>query len=124
MLTVKELLERHSFFDMAIIRHGFTDYMRDYEILIGSGYPASEEIHRYQFVGCVEASYRSNIRPTTIVKSLPDEYVLSGPDYPDIDDPPGFIWDVRYSNAYPGLDYIDNGERAKHWSQLLDSIGN
>ncbi len=36
MTTVKELLEREDFFDAAVIRHGFTDYIRDYELIIGA----------------------------------------------------------------------------------------
>jgi hypothetical protein len=35
-LTVKELLECENIIDAAIMRHGFTDYMRDYEIIVGA----------------------------------------------------------------------------------------
>jgi hypothetical protein len=36
MITVKELLKREDFFNAAIVRHGFTDYMRDYEIIVAA----------------------------------------------------------------------------------------
>ena len=119
MSTVKELLEREDFFDAAILRHGFTDYIRDYEIIVGArNGPPNTDVHKYQFVGCVEAHYETKLGQT-FTQSLSDEYVYSGPDYPEKDVPDGFIWGVRFADAYPGLTYVENGERAKHWSQLL-----
>ena len=55
----------------------------------------------------------------TFAASLPDEFVLSGPDYPDKPDPDGFIWGVRYSTAYPGLTYVEGSARAKSWSNAV-----
>ena len=121
MLTVKNLLEREDFFDGAILRHGFTDYIRDYEIIVGGrNGPPYKDVHKYQFIGCVEAVYTSKIRPEAITQSLSDEFVYSGPDYPDKDDPKGFIWGVRYSNAYPGWAYSENGKQAKRWTKLMN----
>src|SRR6185503_6080800 len=120
MLTVRELIERESFFDAAILRHGFTDYMRDYELIVaGRNGPPANDIHRYLFVGCAEAVYQTAINPKYFTPSLPDEFVLSGPDYPDKDDPDGFIWGVRWAAAYPGLSYRADGERAGYWSDQL-----
>ncbi len=119
-ITVKELLQREDFFDAAIMRHGFTDYMRDYEIIVGGrNGPPNTDVHKYQFIGCVEAEYRTSLDPQTFAQSLPDKFVYSGPDYPYEQVPKGFIWGVRYSNAYPGLRYLDNRERARHWSHLM-----
>jgi hypothetical protein len=120
MLTVKALLERESFFDAAIIRHGFTDYMRDYEIIVvGRAGPPAADIHRYLFVGCAEAVYQTAISPKYFGPSLPDDFVFSGPDYPEKKDPQGFIWGVRYANAYPGLSYRLGGERSAYWTAHL-----
>jgi|SRR5215471_9959911 len=119
MNSVKELLEREGFFDAAILRHGFTDYIRDYEIIVGGrNGPPNTDVHKYQFVGCVEAHYETKLRQT-FTQSLPDEFVFSGPDYPDKPDPDGFIWGVRFADVYPGLTYVENGERAAYWSQLV-----
>jgi len=120
MNSVKELLERENFFDAAIVRHGFTDYIRDYEIIVAarSG-PPNTDVHKYQFVGCVEARYKTLLGPD-FTKSLSDEFVYSGPDYPEKPDPDGFIWGVRFAEAYPGLTYLENGERAAHWSRALE----
>ena len=120
MLTVRELLERESFFDAAILRHGFVDYMRDYQLIVSArNGPPYTDVHRYLFVGCVEAVYQSAIAPEHLPRSLPDDLVYSGPDYPDKDDPDGFIWGVRYANAYPGLSYIADGKRAAYWRDRL-----
>jgi hypothetical protein len=50
---------------------------------------------------------------------LPDEFVYSGPDYPDKEEPDGFIWGVRFAEAYPGMEYLETGERAAYWSGLM-----
>ena len=121
MLTVKQLLEREDFFDAAIVRHGFTDYMRDYEVYVSArNGPPNTDNHLYQFVGCVEAVYKTELSPELFNMSLPDEFVLSGPDYPDKDDPDGFIWGVRFAETYPGWTYVENGDRAQEWSKRLN----
>ena len=119
MLTVRELLEREDFYDAAVLRHGFVDYMRDYEVVVSGRGPPRTDVHRYLFVGCVEAVCQSAIAPETLAASLPDEFVHSGPDYPAKDDPPGFIWGVRWACAEPGVSYVADGERARHWGALL-----
>jgi hypothetical protein len=113
MNSVQALLERDALYDVALLKHGFTDYMRDYEIVVSGG----RDFHRYQFIGCVEASCKTTVRPATFVESLSDDFVYSGPDYPGKDDPQGFIWGVRYSNAC--ISYAEAGERAAHWSRVL-----
>jgi hypothetical protein len=119
MATVKQRLEANSFFDAAIVRHGFVDYMRDYELLVSGREPPHTDWHRYQFVGCVEARTVTALKPEYFVASLPDDFVYSGPDYPEKDDPPGFIWGVRFSSAYPGLTYVDESAKVREWSARL-----
>lgn len=118
--TVQERLEAESFFDAAIVRHGFVDYMRDYEILVaGRGAHPRDDWHRYHFTGCVEAHCCTTLSPEVLAGSLGDEFVFSGPDYPERPEPDGFIWGVRWSCAYPGLKYIEGGARSAAWSQCL-----
>lgn len=120
MDTTAQLLARESFFDAAILKHGFTDYMRDYEIVVsGRGEPPLTDVHRYHFVGCVEAAYESAIEPTVMAKSMDDRCVYAGPDHPATVEPDGFIWGVRWANAYPGLTYVEHGVRAAAWSARL-----
>jgi hypothetical protein len=125
-LTVKEVLEREDISSAVILRHGFTDYMRDYEIIVGSrDGPPRTDIHIYQFIGCVEASYSTALgrcfeEPTSIFgESINDEFVFSGPDYPEKNDPDGFIWGVRYAEVLSGWNYYENSKRARTWSQRI-----
>jgi hypothetical protein len=120
MLTVRELLEREDFFDAAILRHGFVDYMRDYEVIVGGrDGPPHTDVHRYLFVGCAEAVCQTAVDPQHFAPSLPDDFVLSGPDYPERDDPDGFVWGVRWAVVYPGATYVPDGERAREWAARL-----
>jgi hypothetical protein len=119
MITVKELLKREDFFDAAIMRHGFTDYMRDYEIIVAArNGPPNTDVHKYQFIGCVEAHYQTKLKGA-FAQSLSDEFVYAGPDYPDKGEPDGFIWGVRFAEAYPGMEYLETSARAEYWSGLM-----
>jgi hypothetical protein len=111
---VKAMLERDQPDDVALLRHGFTDYMRDYEVVFSF---AGQELYRYHFVGCVEADCQTTLRPVDFVASLSDQFVYSGPDYPDTPDPDGFIWGVRYSNAQ--ISYVEDGAIAARWAIAL-----
>src|SRR5262245_48375694 len=118
-LTVRQLLDRESIADATICRHGFTDYMRDYDVIVGArNGPPNTDLHRYQFIGCVEARYET-VLEKWFNQSISDDFVLSGPDYPEKDDPDGFIWGVRFSVPQVGFEYIENGERAKYWSEKI-----
>lgn len=119
MTTVKELLEQNDFYDYAIVRHGFTDYMRDYEIIVHFGFHSGNALEKYQFVGCIEATYSSALSPRVLAQSLADENVLAGPGTVKGDLPEGYIWGVRYAAVDPGWRYVENGERAMQWSKLM-----
>jgi hypothetical protein len=112
--VVEAQLHSDSPWDVFLLRHGFTDYMRDYEVVVSF---AGRDLHRYQFVGCVEAVCQTAVRPGAFAASLSDEFVYSGPDYPDKDDPEGFIWGARYSNA--SIAYVQSSPRAAQWSASL-----
>lgn len=118
MPTVQEILKREGFSDAAILRHGFTDYMRDYEIIVDArnGLP-NTDLHKYQFIGCVEVHYQTRVSPLIFTESLPDEFGDSGPDYPEKEDPDGFIWDVRYLTAH--WVYLEESDRSKYWSKVM-----
>ncbi len=125
-LTVEALLERESITDAVILRHRFTDYMRDYEVILGArNGPPNTGIYKDQFVGCAEAVCLTKLvrtfhEPTSSFGlSLADEVVFAGPDYPEKNDPKGFIWGVRFAEVISGWDYAENGKQAKFWSQAI-----
>ncbi|HLP80586.1 MAG TPA: hypothetical protein VK141_01180 [Nitrosomonas sp.] len=124
MPTVKEVLERESIFDAAILKHGFTDYMRDYELIVQCRIDQELDIvYKYHFIGCVEAHYETAFG-SDYKKSLSDNHVLSlDEDFPVEEEPEeGFFWGTRWAGVYPGLQYIENGDRALYWSKQLGRI--
>jgi hypothetical protein len=114
-MTVRDLLQRERFDCAAILRHGFTDYMRDYEVIVAARGRPWTDVHKYQFVGCVEAYYETNIGEH-INQCLSDDFIYCK-DYPDKPEPKGFIWGVRWSEGT--LTYVEDGERAKYWSEII-----
>lgn len=97
----------------ALIRHGFTDYMRDYEVIVGGILMPADgyDYHSYHFVGCREAHIISNVESRTFDASLSDENV-SWFDDREKDQPDGFIWGVRSSET-EGFEFseLKNGLR-------------
>jgi hypothetical protein len=128
-MDVREKLDAFSFFDGAILGHGFTDYMRDYDIVAevdGSGNREGPGRYRYRFTHCVQASYATNLRDDTWRKSWSDAY--TGATYWDQNgEPEGydsfvFLWGVRWAGAYPGLIYLEDSTAASDWSQRLGRL--
>jgi hypothetical protein len=120
-MGVKEKLDSHSFFDGAILSHGFTPYMRDYELVAEvDGTDNKEGAGRfcYRFTYCVQVGY---------ITSLPDAGWLAAWDdvYTDYarwkqaGGPVGFVWGVAWASAYPGLVYLEGSATANSWSERL-----
>lgn len=120
-MTVKEKLDTYSFDDGVILSHGFTSYMRDYEILaeVSNGYhKEGAGRYSYRFTHCVHASYNTSVRDDTWRISWSD--ILT--DYQrwnDADTPEGFVWGVCWAEIYPGLTYLEESKAAADWSQRL-----
>jgi hypothetical protein len=69
-------------FDFAVMSHGFTSYMRDYDVVIEvpairadgrSSY--IEGRYRYGFTHCVAAVVKTNVPPETWRTSSSDEFI-------------------------------------------------
>jgi hypothetical protein len=121
MTSVFEKIDQENFLASPIIRHGFTDYMRDYEVIVvGRRGEPFDDVHRYLFVGCVEACVATGVEPKTYASSIGDEFVYAGPDYPDRPEPDGYIWGVRYSSGLAGIECKPDGARSAEWSRKTD----
>jgi hypothetical protein len=112
-------------FDSGIVSHGFTPYMRDYDVVAdvpalrrdGSG-SYIEGRYRYRFTHCVEAYVQTKVPPGTWQKSWTDEFI----DYSAwkaAGEPDGFVWGVEWAEAYPGVETVRSSESAASWSQSL-----
>lgn len=107
-------------FDGAIVHHGYTDYIRDYEVIVyvtagpSTGIPPAHL--RYLFKYCVAAEVQTTVSPNTWRCSL-DERLVDREIGPDLD---GFVWAVRWQSLYPGAEVVADSERARSWA---DQIG-
>jgi hypothetical protein len=107
-------------FDGALVYHGYSDYMRDYEVIVyvtadpRIGIPP---VHlRYLFKYCVAAEVKTAVSPDIWRRSL-DERLTDRKIGPDLD---GFVWAVRWQPLYPGAEVVADSERARSWA---DEIG-
>jgi len=106
-------------FDQALVYHGFTDYMRDYELI---AYCTADprtgirpEYVRYLFTHCVEAHVRSSVSEPNWALSL-DERLIDYETGVDLD---GFVWGVKWHCLYPGLTLVADSARTDGWSSAL-----
>jgi hypothetical protein len=106
-------------FDQAVVYHGFTDYMRDYEVIVYAAAAPSTGIPpanlRYLFRYCVEVDVRTAVRPEVWKQSLDDRLT----DFDTGKDLEGFVWGVKWQNLYPGATVVDNSSRAQAWAESL-----
>ncbi|MDO3703298.1 hypothetical protein Q3W71_16620 [Micromonospora sp. C28SCA-DRY-2] len=106
-------------FDQAVLYHAFTDYMRDYEVIVYLTASPSTGIRpthlRYLFKFCVEAEVRTALSPETWRESL-DERLTDPEIGPDLD---GYVWAVRWQPLYPGAELITDSRRAQAWAERV-----
>jgi hypothetical protein len=113
-------------FDSAVVAHGFAPHLRDYEITVevpaakpdGSGESYIEGRYVYRFTHCVEAHCTTAVSDETWSLSWRDEFT----DYArwkEAGAPEGYVWGTCFSDAYPGLSYVDGSTSAADWSRRL-----
>ena len=123
-MTVKERLADYGgFVDVGILNHGFAPHMRDYDIVFEALWGTKEwadakGTYRLRLTHCPEATTTTAVSDSGWKQAWSDTFIdysqwLAG------GEPPGFVWGVCWSTAYPGLSYIDDSPRAQHWSERL-----
>jgi hypothetical protein len=121
--TVQEKLDQYPIFDDALVQHGFTSYMRDYDVIteFGASYGGISYMagsYRYRFTHCVVAEVTTTVSVEVWRASWTDEYTNSQR-WEAAGAPEGYLWCVEYALAYPGLIYEADAPRAKNWAQRL-----
>ena len=104
-MTIKEKLEEYDLYDQSIIRHGFMDYIRDYEIigyLCGGNFDLEVQ---YLFKGCIKIDYNVNINPEYFSM---DDRLLDLDKQDEFDYPRAFIWGVKGADVYPGWTLLES----------------
>jgi hypothetical protein len=106
-------------FDQALVFHCFTDYMRDYEMVLQlsadprTGIPT--EFVRFVLVNCVQANVATALTPEIWAHSL-DERLI---DYQSGSELEGYVWGVKWQILYPGFALVPSSEKARSWSSKL-----
>lgn len=119
------------FFDSAIVSHGFTEYLRDYDVVIDvpAALPADVPIgdttgsyiqgrYRYRFTHCPEVRVVTTVRDDVWRLSWDDTFT----DYERWEaagNPEGFVWGVNWADAYPGMSYLSDSTLAASWTERL-----
>ena len=106
-------------FDQALVFHAYTDYMRDYELVIqASADPVTgipTEYLRYLFTQCVQADVTTALTEEIWSRSTDDRLT----DYDTGVDLDGYVWGVKWQALYPGLSLVDSSTAAARWSESL-----
>lgn len=114
--NLRERMSRFDLFDNVLIRHSYTKYMRDYELVVGIHIgPADPGVYSYLFKYCVEAKVRTSLTDETYKNSL-DERLI---EYESGKDLVGHIWGVQWSQLYPGWTPIEDSELAADWTRRI-----
>ncbi|GAB3270404.1 hypothetical protein GCM10027456_57480 [Kineosporia babensis] len=104
-------------FDQALVYHGYTDYMRDYEVVVqGSADPAAgQNYRRYLFRNCPKVTVTSTVGPEVWARSLEEKLIHQGvPGSNDV-----YAWGVRRQALYPGAGRLETSRETKRWSSRL-----
>lgn len=109
-------------FDNQLIFHGFTPYMRDYEIVVyqpvdpNPKYGLVPRHLRVLFRYCTEATIKSRVRPDVWTRSLSDDLLkvrhVSR-------ESTGYAWGVEGQEIYSGATVIQDSNRAAYWADQL-----
>ncbi|MET8338027.1 hypothetical protein ABZV14_39990 [Streptosporangium canum] len=106
-------------FDQALLRHGFTEYMRDYQLVIHATADPRSGIApatlRYLFRHCVQATCTTTVSADTWRGSL-DDRLISYETGVDLD---GYVWGVDWQLLYPGATLITDSPTARHWAAAV-----
>lgn len=110
-------------FDDELMFHGFTNYMRDYELVVyqsvdpNPAYGLVPRHLRFLFRICTEVGVRSTVRPDVWTSSIDDRLLETH--HVTMEDT-GFVWGTQCQILYPGPKIIEDSVRAKWWA---DEVG-
>lgn len=106
-------------FDQALLRHGFVDYMRDYELIIHTTADPATRIEptqlRYLFRYCVQANCTTTV-PAKIWRDSLDDRLINYDTGIDLD---GYVWGVNRQLLYPGATLITDSPTAHQWTKTI-----
>ncbi|OSP29001.1 hypothetical protein B7767_40015 [Streptomyces sp. 13-12-16] len=106
-------------FDHAVVHHGYTNHMRDYEVIVyatADPRTGTTPSHlRFLFRYCVEARCETSVSAETWRVSLDDRLI----DHETGVDLDGYVWGVKWHALYPGAKLLPESEATRRWSKAL-----
>ncbi|MEJ8632464.1 hypothetical protein [Streptomyces sp. MS2.AVA.5] len=106
-------------FDHAVVHHGYTNYMRDYEVVVSVAVDpcigALPPHRRFLFRYCVEARCETSVPAETWSVSLDDRLI----DRETGDDLDGYLWGMKWHALYPGATLLPESEATRRWSEAV-----
>jgi hypothetical protein len=106
-------------FDNYLVFHGYTSYMRDYEMIVlqaGEEISGKKEYLRFLFRFCVTGAVKSTLGPHVWRTSTDDS--LLDIEYAELNSS-GYVWGVKNQEIYPGARLIPGSPTAARWSDDL-----
>jgi hypothetical protein len=109
-------------FDCALTYHGYTKYLRDYEMVVYQSvdpnpkYGLVPQHLRFVFRICPEVAIVSRVRPDVWSRSLDDALIH---EHDVTKDSKEFVWGVNCQILYPGADVVPESSRAAAWSKKI-----
>ncbi len=106
-------------YDVAVLRHGFAVYVRDYQFEIEANWIGGLA-GRYllTFKHCYDLTYKTVVEDDLIKKSW-DDLFTNHEIWEKSNEPDGFVWGTNWSLAYPGFKELKDSDKAKDWSDRL-----
>ena len=121
MSGIREKLRADLLFDQAIVAHGFAPCLRDYNLFadVLESAPGEEptRLARWRFTHCPLAATATALSDRVWRESWDDG--LTDATRAEAAESPGYVWGVRWANAYPGMEYVEDSPLAAEWSARL-----
>jgi hypothetical protein len=105
-------------FDTGITRHGFTPYMRDYEVVVVV--PRGSQ-HILKFSHCPFVEVVTTVRDD-LWRCSWDDVFTDYAAWKAAGEPEGYVWGVCDSEAYPGPTYLEDSKLAQEWTSRLGKL--
>ncbi|MDQ8708066.1 hypothetical protein RCO28_37235 [Streptomyces sp. LHD-70] len=103
--------------DNLVVHHGYTNYMRDYEVIIDVGcgprHGEAPTCLRYLFRYCIEARCETFLPAETWRASLDDRLLDPETADPDLG---GYVWGVKFHELY-GAELRPESETTRRWTK-------
>lgn len=114
-----KLLEWLPELDFGVMEHGFLPHGRDYYFIVEIGLGPNSGTYQIQFTHVVEMNIITNVADDIWPKSWGEE-MIDYQAWEEAGEPDGYVWGTNWSNAYPGIEFDENSERAKNWGSRIE----